>query len=337
MLLAFLNLIPPFNTRHSRGHRVTTSTNLHQRHLSPIAQHQPNTRILIASYSQQTMFTVFSRLPIEIRLKIWAVASNQSPRTIDIWTDFKRCEIENTIFYTQWYSSSLALINPPPILSVSKEAREEALKHYVLEFETHMTIPKGISVVMQPRFYINYASDTLLPRGYWNIVSFADFYSRAERNGLKSLAIDVCDSFWTENLRDYVAKGAWVFNGLEELLIYDVSGKTMWKESRDLEKFKKRYKGGPRDLGFMELQRDEEMSDALGDTEKCLQAWFDRIEGLAPEAEEGKVVEVQQPSRRSYLDAIEVTTPEEFLRPSVRVMKLLATKRGSGLEDQDSD
>jgi hypothetical protein len=283
------------------------------------------------------MFTIFSRLPIEIRLKIWAVASNQSPRTIDIWTDFKRCEIENTIFYTQWYSSSLALITPPAILSVSKEAREEALKHYVLEFETHMTLPKDLSVVMQPRFYINYACDTLLPRGHWNIVSFADFASRAERNGLKSLAIDVCDSFWTENLRDYVAKGAWVFDGLEELVIYDVSGKRMWKESRDLEKFKKRYKGGPRDLGFVELQGEEEKGEALGDTEKCLQVWFDRIAGLATEAEEGKVVEVQQPSRRSYLDAIEVTTPEGFSRPSVRVMKLLATKRSSGLEDQDND
>jgi hypothetical protein len=281
------------------------------------------------------MFTIFSRLPIEIRLKIWAFASNQSPRTIDIWTDFKRCEIENTIFYTQWYSSSLALITHPPILSVSKEAREEALKHYVLEFETHMTPLEGVSVVIQPRFYINYACDTLLPRGYWNIGSFADFASRAESNGLKSLAIDVCDSFWAENLRDYVAKGAWVLNGLEELVIYDVSGKKMWKESRDLEKFKKRYKGGPRDLSFVEL--DGEKSEALEDTEKCLQAWFDRIAGLAPEAEEGKVVEVQQPSRRSYADAIEVTTPEEFSRPIVRVMKLLATKRGSGLEDQDSD
>jgi hypothetical protein len=57
---------------------------------------------------------------------------------------------------------------------------------------------------------------------------------------------------------------------------------------------------------------------------------------LAPEAEEGKVVEVQKPSRRSSLDAIEATTPEEFSRPSVRVMKLLAMKRVSGLEDQDS-
>jgi hypothetical protein len=58
---------------------------------------------------------------------------------------------------------------------------------------------------------------------------------------------------------------------------------------------------------------------------------------LAPEAEEGKVVEVQQPSRRSYLDAIEVTTPEEFSRLIVRVMKLLATKTGTRLEDQDGD
>ena len=197
-----------------------------------------------------------------------------------------------------------------------------------------MTIPRGVSVVMQPRFYINYASDTLLPRGHWNIVSFADFASRAERNGLQSLAIDVCDSFWTENLRDHVAKGVWVLNGLEELIIYDVSGKKMWKESSDLEKSKKRYQCGPRDLSFVEF--DGEETDALGDTNNCLQAWFDRIAGLAPEAEEGKVVEVQQQSR-SYLDAIKVTTPEEFSRPSVRVMKLLATKRGSGLEDQDSD
>lgn len=194
-----------------------------------------------------------------------------------------------------------------------------------------------VSVVMEPRFYINYASDTLLPRGHWNVISFQDFYSRAEINGLKSLAIDVCDTFWRENLRDYVAKGAWVLNGLEELVIYDVSGKNMWKESRDLEKSKKMYKGGPRDLSFVELQGEEEKTEALEDTEKYLQVWFDRIAGSAPEPEEGKVVEVQQPVSRSYLGKIEVTNPEEFQRPNVRVMKLLATKRGSGLDDERCD
>ena len=66
--------------------------------------------------TDQTFYR-FPDLPAEIRLKIWAHAANSCPRIIDLWTDFRRCERANTMFFCQVYFIELATLTPPVLLS----------------------------------------------------------------------------------------------------------------------------------------------------------------------------------------------------------------------------
>lgn len=270
-----------------------------------------------------TEFTIFPQFPPELRNKIWAHAAHQEPRTIDLWTDFKRCEIDNTMFYTQSYECELSNRPPPPIFRASSESRREALKYYAREYSTGMTLPNGISVSISPKMYINYASDTLVPRGYWNIISFANFASRVEGR-LKFLAIDVNGSFWIENMRDYCKKSCWIFNNLEELILYDSSRSEMLKESEFLDKFRKRYRGGPKDLAFSDLI--EEPTRRMTDVKEFLEQVFDKIEGKVVDevviGEDGLPVQTPPEPHLSYLKGCQATTADQLRRPVLRLAKL---------------
>lgn len=71
--------------------------------------------------SYHTTFTLFPKLPTELRLMIWR-AARPGPRTIELkW--------RNDI--GRWTS----IAKPPVILQVNAESREEALKHYQLWFD----------------------------------------------------------------------------------------------------------------------------------------------------------------------------------------------------------
>ncbi len=188
-----------------------------------------------------------------------------------------------------------------------------------------MSLASGVTVIIAPKIYINYACDTLVPRGFWNLVSFADFFTRVEEGGLAHLAVDIEGSFWRENLRDYCARGCWALNGVEEITLYDSRGEKMWKGSDYLEKFRKKYKGGPRDLVLEAL---ENKSKSLRDVEKYLEKTFDTIEG-----KEEKIVEGEDPAPDHvriprYLDDCAKTTSEELKRPKVTSMKLVAKPIG---------
>jgi len=94
-----------------------------------------------SNYNTTKMFTIFSNLPSELRVKIWQQAC--SPRTV-------------TLTYTTSTSSFTSTTPPPTLLSVSHEAREEALRIYTLSFGTPSQPPKT---------YFNPLLDTLyLPR-----------------------------------------------------------------------------------------------------------------------------------------------------------------------------
>jgi len=181
-----------------------------------------------------------------------------------------------------------------------------------------MTIGNGVSVVIAPKIYVNYACDTLVPRGFWNVVSFADFTSRVQGQ-LVHLAVDVEGSFWRENLRDYCAKGCWALNGVEELVLYDSREEKMWKGSDYLEKFRKKYTGGPKMLKFEEC---EEKSRSLLDMEKFLERLFDKVEGKEKD-EEGEQEETLVRIPR-YLDDCEPTEADELRRPNMMLRKLVA-------------
>lgn len=184
-----------------------------------------------------------------------------------------------------------------------------------------MSLPNGASVIIAPKFYINYASDTLIPRGYWNIISFSDLTTRV-KTSLRSIAIDVNGSFWRENLRDYCKKGSWPFGKLEELILYDPSSEGIFKGSEYLEKFRRRYKSGPKDLGFSEC---EEPTQKMSDVKALLEKFFDKIEGKVDEValgEDGLPVPVEEVKIPSYLDNTELTTAESFQRPVLRLARL---------------
>ncbi|KAE8446493.1 hypothetical protein EG329_011956 [Mollisiaceae sp. DMI_Dod_QoI] len=273
-----------------------------------------------------TSFPIFRDLPSELRLKIWALAANASPRTLDIWTDFKRCEIGNTIFYTQAYHCEISNTTPPPILRVSSEARSEAQKHYTLEFATGMAVSSSISVTIHPKIYINYATDTLIPRGYWNIISFAHFVSRAGGR-LKHLAVDVNGVFWKENMKDYSKKGCLTFPELDELILYDSSQVEIFKEGDDLERFKENHKDGKRDLSFQDL--NEEPSQQLTEVQTILEKMFDKIEGKVEEAEigeDGEPIPATPEVYPNYMDDCEPSKVDKLQRPLMRLTELLATK-----------
>ena len=72
-------------------------------------------------------FTVFPNLPAEIRLKVWRKASDRSV-IIDLWTEYRKCEITNVIFYHQYYATKLA-DTYSRVLQVNRESRDEVSIH----------------------------------------------------------------------------------------------------------------------------------------------------------------------------------------------------------------
>jgi hypothetical protein len=72
-------------------------------------------------------FTVFPNLPAEIRLKVWRKASDRSV-IIDLWTEYRKCEITNAIFYHQYYGTKLA-DTYSRVLQTNRESRDEVSMH----------------------------------------------------------------------------------------------------------------------------------------------------------------------------------------------------------------
>jgi hypothetical protein len=194
-----------------------------------------------------------------------------------------------------------------------------------------MTLKSGITVIIAPRLYVNYACDIFTPRGFWNIVSFADFTDRITKKGLVHLAVDVDGSFWKENAKDYCGHGTWVLNRVQELMLYETTREKFWKESDYLDKFRRKYKGGPKLLEMVDLE--SERSQNVKDVETYILKTFDKIEG-----KEEKPVEEDEEATAStkyprYLDDCPKTEPEELRRPNITA-KRLVTKSIYG-DDED--
>ncbi|KAG4444028.1 hypothetical protein IFR05_000488 [Cadophora sp. M221] len=278
----------------------------------------------MATFTPLTAFPKFSSLPTELQLKIFRTFSNSTPRTLDIWTDFKKCEEDNTIFYVQYYTSELSLpISPPVLLSVSRAARSECLKCYSHEFRCATTISPSMRVEMPARMYINFAIDTLIPRGFWNIVSFENFAFRVEGR-MGSIAIDVGTGFWRDNLRDYCRKRCWILNGVRDVLLYDSTGEDIFKGGEFLDKFR-RKEVGRRDLRFEPLVVEESVSEEvrkLKEVETFLGKVFGVIDGsgsVEGDDEDGDFGFV----RKAELIAMMPTMKGDFKRPIIKLMKLI--------------
>ena len=95
-------------------------------------------------------FTLFPRLPTELRLKIWHLAM-PGPRTITLQYKFRRrARLESALPYTaSWTSKDLN----PAALQVCHESRYEALEIYEQAFGTHACSGRKV--------YFDFEQDTL--------------------------------------------------------------------------------------------------------------------------------------------------------------------------------
>ena len=107
-------------------------------------------------------FTPFQRLPKELRLEIWKIASFES-RNVDVWIDKKGMNDEGTIeLVSRFYSCS----NVPAVLHACSESRTEALRHYSLDFgletdKRYQDCPWFNPASYPPQIYINWEADRL--------------------------------------------------------------------------------------------------------------------------------------------------------------------------------
>jgi len=183
-----------------------------------------------SSTKTTTAFTKFPDLPPEIRLKIWSHACHV-PRNVAVSTEFKRCEIEDTIFYTQLYKSRLAasVQSYPALLATNQESREAAMSYYEIEFTVRVLAvihPSIQKVTMEhPGFWFNHCWDRFLPMGFYNIVAMDDIFNRLGPR-ITSMAIDITSDFFTELFsNNIITKNAiWPFPAVNEVILYSSAG-----------------------------------------------------------------------------------------------------------------
>lgn len=240
------------------------------------------------------MFTLFQHLPTELRLKIWALAANQEPRTLDIATEFCRCEQGWTTFYNQKYDIPIADVSPPALLQVSREARNEALKHYTLEFKS-VYPGSGVTQTFEAKFYVNYASDIFVPVGNWNSISFWDFMGRSDR--MRHLAIDVTGSFWKDNVKENIAINEWVFEGVQEIILFESKG---LPKTNHLGHYAK-LETDQRELMFVETEKTGKLLD---DAKELLATYLGRTDGIITELHNHSIE--QYPKAHANEDAMEL-------------------------------
>ena len=127
-------------------------------------------RVRAFSHHDLTEFTIFSKLPPELRNKVWAMASSE-PRAIMIDT-FYNGRLNSQIPQPHagfCYKISCKCERPiPAILEVSVEARQEGLRHYELhlaqDWFSAMTTPYKPQRQHQA-VYLNYSADCFIMRG----------------------------------------------------------------------------------------------------------------------------------------------------------------------------
>jgi hypothetical protein len=103
------------------------------------------------------VFTLFPKLPPELRNKIWNEHCTQSePRIIDLWGT-KNSTMEKMRYGTH--------SKAPPILHTSNESRYIGLKYYKLLFEGEIQGEgvEGVGNPKKPHIYVNWEHDILFP------------------------------------------------------------------------------------------------------------------------------------------------------------------------------
>jgi hypothetical protein len=163
-------------------------------------------------------FTRFGELPSELRLKIWNFACFQT-RNVDIFTDnLGTVRVSDDIHFDtfKFYSH---FCSHPTVLHVSRESREEGLKHYTLEFGTTHNFPI-IDISTPPRIYVNFACDRLCllkPECFGSDLEdrFQRFVQICRQRGARLLAVNIAqDKHWP------FVDLATSWNELEEIVVF---------------------------------------------------------------------------------------------------------------------
>jgi hypothetical protein len=167
-------------------------------------------------------FTLFSRLPIELREKIWEEACNQ-PRVVDFWAFPVDGGIGNyrklcQIFGEMPFAYKTHQKNPA-VLEACQESRKVGNRHYELSFGTtfeandnHFGSQPGVEITIKTpaRIYVNWQVDIicLFPQ---NLSLLGDYFGevnaaydgpqgRNYRHKVRRIAIQVHEVQWAVHL-----------------------------------------------------------------------------------------------------------------------------------------
>lgn len=117
-----------------------------------------------------------------------------------------------------------ALITPYLNIDTCKESREEALKHFSLEWQTDspqlLDPSKRKLVISFPGFYWNPLRTRLIPRGFYNMLSMIEIKKRIG-DILQSFAWDIQGQFYRDLLKDSLEKGQWEFPACREIVLFN--------------------------------------------------------------------------------------------------------------------
>ncbi|KAG4425400.1 hypothetical protein IFR04_001550 [Cadophora malorum] len=185
----------------------------------------------------------------------------------------------------------------------------------------------AITVTFSATIFLAPSIDILVPRGFWNIVSFSDFCSRIEELEVQRIAIDVGGCFWKENLKDYCRRRCWVLNGVGEVFLYEGGGLVgLGKVSEHLERVREK-EIKKRELGLVDLDletdldgdADSESIRKVKDVERFLGKVFDVLESEEDVEGDEDFGEV----RKAQFVSMEQTEKSVFKRPAVRLVRLV--------------
>ncbi|KAI9047024.1 hypothetical protein LZ554_009098 [Drepanopeziza brunnea f. sp. 'monogermtubi'] len=289
-----------------------------------------------------TTFHPFKDLPTELKLKIWRMAANSSPRVLDLRNGWKSCEKNNHIFYVQFYKTVLAVRSPSirtTLASTCRLSRKEVQKAYAHEYLTRTWAEKDVYEETPAAMYINYSIDTIMPSGHWNSIGLDDFMSRVDGR-LERLALDIHGRFWKE-LQDSLDTKTWRLNGLKEVFLYMASDILKTNEAKHLWEVGKGVLVR-RDLSFVELEENEPMGVSDGSAESIGALGTHRPALTGGLSERWALIKME--SAKRYLELCfdlfekqpvlheDLTPREVFKRPRIKLMNLLITKQDAEAE-----
>jgi hypothetical protein len=149
---------------------------------------------------EQPTFTLFPKLPTELRIKIWGYACSVT-RNVDIWAKPLNIELSHSENLPHYFYSSFPV---PAVLHVNTESRSKSLKHYTLDFgttfeATEEDVPFTIST--PPQIYFNWNHDRLCLVDPYRLDDRGDFFleqgrlndflQRCYLKGLRYFAINI--------------------------------------------------------------------------------------------------------------------------------------------------